>query len=109
MLKAWMATIGTLMILSTNASADTSGIFKASGVVKELRAGSIVLETREGVKEFRRDLLTQSLPEALRVGDRVTVTYTLHVEQLKKPGQAQQPGQKPGAPGVVDDRAFYPA
>jgi hypothetical protein len=83
--------------------------YSESGVVVEIRPEAVVLQTESGLKEFSRASLATPLPESIREGDHVTVTYSLQAEQIELQRKDQEAGQVPDAPGIIDDRAFYPA
>ena len=51
----------------------------------------------------RVDVLSHTLPESVKAGDRVRLNCTI------EPHDGDEPGQAPSHPGVIDDRAFYPS
>jgi hypothetical protein len=95
---------------------------KASGQIVEVEADHLGIESQNERIRFLISDHVRSELESLQIGERVTVVFAAPKngdriareilgearEELLEPGQ--EPGTAPeGLPGIIDDRAFYPA
>jgi hypothetical protein len=114
-----LLSIGVAVAAST---ANAGRVYQFSGKVAAMSGEAISLKSGSEVLEFRKDTLGNSQRDfqRVKVGDQITIWYTLDAQKVKVQGAPQQPGQvapkaKPDLEngekkGIIqDDRAFYDA
>jgi hypothetical protein len=101
------ATIGFAFFLSAQAFA--AKVYEVAGTVVKMDQQTLSVRNADEVYEFDRHSIQSEIPAGLKVGDHVTISYTLHPQHLSaEPKQeAGQSGET--VPGEIDDRAFYSA
>jgi hypothetical protein len=107
-----MTLISMLGVMTIAVSFGSLSAFAApeqqiSGTVVELQRDAVVV--RRGAKRLEFSYVP-AVWEGVRVGDRVTVWYSLEPSRVEREPRRQEPGRSGEEPkDIVDDRLFYDA
>jgi hypothetical protein len=118
----WMGMVG----LALGATAHAAKIYSFTGKVSQISGNEVQITRGTDVREFAMSGMTVSQKEDLKVGEEITIWYTLEAQSatrqqagragnLKKPPSRAAPqedqndDQNSIPPNIQDDRAFYNA
>ena len=82
--------LGALVGLTNSASASKLKSYQVSGPVVELSDSTITVEKAKGERwTIARDAITKTIGGNLKIGDRVTISYTMEADNIEvKPAKA---------------------
>jgi hypothetical protein len=94
-------------LIAQNASAER--MYQLEGKITRISGDSLTVQSGSESFELKRDPVALEIPKDAKVGDRVTVFYSMDARKLvKKP--KQEAGEKsPPQKTMQDDRLFYDA
>jgi hypothetical protein len=85
------------------------------GIITDIQKDSFAVQSEKGMFEFGRDEKDTQLPKNAKVGDDVSIWYTVDMEKIAIRKKSKTPTQEPGQldPNqqriILDDRVFYSA
>ena len=88
---AFSLVIGASLLFSSVAFAGSSKTYQVTGPILEMNDSTIVVEKEKGKNErweIARDASTKATGE-MKVGDKVTVTYTMTATEIESKGPAK--------------------
>ena len=105
-----------LIALLLAASAHAAKIYSFTGKVSRISGSDVEITRGSESREFATSGMTADQRENLKVGEQITIWYTMEAQSTTKqqPGRVQEPeseiedGASP-VPSIQDDRAFYNA
>lgn len=90
--------LATLATLSTPAFAAEKA-YQVTGPVLEINESKIVVEKAKGKWEIARNAATKA-PADIKVGDKVTIHYTMTATDIEAKGPKAATGEKPAKPAA---------